>query len=204
MKQNRRRVAQTAVCLLAATALCTSSARAEFWSKLNPLTWFSSKSRPHTLIVTGNYTKSRLLAELIQYHNAQPILLISPRADGEGEVLYFLTSDGQATAIEAEKYMEFVDWLAPKRIVFLGDDRYVPPTYVEQVRARYPMVCIPSDDWSRNAEAAAKVFGLKKLSKRYSELASRVDVARPMPPSEAAPAAPSPVPAAAPPPAPVH
>jgi len=156
--------------------LGVSANAGSFWSKLNPFRYFSSKNKIHTLIITGNYSKSRLLAELIQVKSGQPILLISPTSTG-AEELYFLPKGSEAVAVEKAKYNKFVDWLHPRRIVFLGDGRYVPSEFVDMVRERYPVFQLTSDDWTKNAEAAAKLFGNRKLARRYAELLPKVEAA---------------------------
>ena len=121
--------------------------------------WFSGfgKRRVETLVVTGNYAKSRLLGELFQHQTKQPIVLISPE-DGGREQLFFLPSVPEAMAFEAAKFAEFVDFLHPNRVVFLGDSSFVPPTYIDQVRGRYPTVVLNSRDWMDNAKALGVVI----------------------------------------------
>ncbi len=182
--RRRIRVRAGLAAVLVLVGACSAPA-GSFWSKLNPLRYFSSKYKVHTLIVTGNYVKSRLLAELIQDKTGQPILLISPTSNGDNE-LYFLPKGSEAVPVEKAKYTEFVDWLQPKRVVFLGNARYVAPEFVNRLRDRYPVVQLTSDAWIKNAEAAARVFGSRKIARRYAELLPKVESAPPVP----APAAP--------------
>ena len=107
--------------------------------------WFS-KNKVETLVVTGNYSKARLLAELFQHETKQPILLLSP-TQGGGNELYFMPSGPEAMALESGQYVEFINFLQPRRIVFLGNARYTPETYVEQISDSYPTVVMASDNW---------------------------------------------------------
>lgn len=140
--------------------------------------WFSGfgKRRVETLVVTGNYAKSRLLGELFQHQTKQPIVLISPE-DGGREQLFFLPSVPEAMAFEAAKFAEFVDFLHPNRVVFLGDSSFVPPTYIDQVRGRYPTVVLNSRDWMDNAKALGVVIKDRGLAKRYSSYFEKLEAA---------------------------
>ncbi len=127
--------------------------------------WFS-KNRVESLIVTGNYANSRLLAEVLQQETKQPILLLSLSAQGNME-FYFMPSGTEAMALDPNKYVEFVDYLQPKQVVFLGDKQYTGESYVDMLRGRYPTVRVNSEDWQKNAEALALMFKRKKLPKKY-------------------------------------
>jgi len=133
-----------------------------------------AKNRVQSLIVTGNYAKSRLLAELVQYKTKQPILIISSTAAGETE-LYFMPSAPEAVVLEPSKYVEFVDFLKPERIVFVGDSDYMPARFKDQLRDRYPSVVVNSSDWSKNAEAMAGLFKHKKLPELYNKYLRQLD-----------------------------
>ena len=48
---------------------------------LNPFSWLKKKGpkRAETLVITGNYVKSRLLGELIQFKSEQTPVIIADR-----------------------------------------------------------------------------------------------------------------------------
>ncbi len=163
-------------------------------------------------MVSGNYAKPRLLAELAQKKTGQPIILISP-TDG-GEELFMLPATGEALAEQKGKFVEMIEWLHPKQVIFLGDSDYMPAQYVELVRSRFPVVVVSGEDWVKNAESLAATMHLGKwLPKRYTELLKILDeaiVRRPLtsmapapvaepelPEATAAPAAEEPAPAPA-------
>ncbi|NOY81468.1 MAG: hypothetical protein GXP31_10745 [Kiritimatiellaeota bacterium] len=178
----------------------TVTADAGLLSKLNVFRYFSKKSRVETLLITGNIARSRLLAEMIQFKTGQPVLLISPSASGEQ--LYFLPAADEAGAIETAKYVEFIDYLHPERIVFLGGPQYVPQQFVDQVKDRYPSLMVTGDDWTKNAEALGKIFRVRKLARRYAELLQQIEAAPTAPRTSSVPGAPSEPAAPLPPPPP--
>lgn len=154
--------------VLALVAACISANGAWF-------PWFG-KRRVETLVVTGNYAKSRLLAELFQYETKQPIVLISPEDYGR-EQLFFMPTVPEAMVFEPSKYAEFVDYLRPQRVVFLGDTSFVPQTYIDQVRGRYPTVVLNSRDWLDNAKAVGTLIKDKGLAKRYGSYFEKLEAA---------------------------
>lgn len=137
--------------------------------------WFGGR-RIETLLVTGNFAKSRLLAELFQRQTKQPILLISPEGSGKDQ-LYFLPSVPEAMALEPEKYAEWVDYLHPARIVILGDTAFVPQPYIDQIRGRFPTVVLNSRDWLDNAKALGSLIKDKGLARRYGTYFDKIDAA---------------------------
>lgn len=129
--------------------------------------WFP-KNRVDTLLVTGNYARSRLLAEVAQRQTRQPVLLVSPAAGG-GTELYFLPAAPEAMILETSRYVEFIDFLQPRRLVFLGDAGHVPPEFVDMLRARYATIVLNSADWKRNASELADMLNAKSIAKLYAE-----------------------------------
>jgi len=174
------------------------TSEAGFFSNLNVFRYFSKKARVDTLLITGNIARSRLLAEMIQFKTGQPVLVISPAATGEQ--LYFLPAKDEAGAIETAKYMEFIDYLHPRRVVILGGARYVPSDFADPVKDRYPTLLVAGEDWIKNAEALGKIFRIRKLPARYAELLQQIETApaapaSPLPGAPAEPVAPPPPPA---------
>lgn len=135
-------------------------------------TWnpFQSEGRvkAHTVILTGNYLQSRILAELAQYYKKQPVLLISPDSDGGSQVFYMPNST-EAKNIPAEEFMDLVNHIAPKRVIVLGGTDYVPRSFVDQIRAKYSMISLDSTDWSRNAASLGEIFEEKRLKSKFEE-----------------------------------
>lgn len=127
---------------------------------------WSSANRVESLIITGNYAKSRLLAELVQHKTKQPIVLISPLGTA-GVELFFLPSGPEAMTFGEEKYVEFIDFLHPGRIIILGNESYVPAAFVDKINDVYPTVMFKSSSWTKNAEALASVFEYDDLPEIY-------------------------------------
>ena len=171
---SRRIGLRRALGLALAAFFVSASTEAGLLSALNPFNWFSDEGRVETLMITGNYARSRLLAELAQVKTEQPVLLVSPAASG-GSDLFFLPAAPEAMEVEKAKYGEFVRFLQPERIVVLGDAGFVPPEFVDKVRDRYPTVILASEDWIDNAAALARILEVPKLTSRYIDLLAQLD-----------------------------
>lgn len=122
----------------------------------------SGRSRVHTLMFTGNYLDSRLLAELAQYKTKQPIIFVE--SDGAGEQLFLLPTFGsQAEQISKSDLLDVVAFLNPKRIAFLGDSSYVPAEYVGMLKEKFEVITFSSSDWSNNAQGLGMLLNQSRL-----------------------------------------
>ena len=160
------RTRQTLAALVAAAAfLLASNLQAGFSDLLEKIP-FWPRHWPETLIVTGNYAKPRLLAELTQRKTDLPVLLISE--EEQGDEIYYLPTEPEAMRIPARKYMEFVEvMMRPKRVVFLGGREYVDQAYVDKVQDNYSTIVISGRDWIKNARELGKLVGYGGLERQY-------------------------------------
>ena len=158
-------VSISGVCL----ALTTSAA---WW---NPVSWFKKKGpqRAETLVITGNFVKSRLLAELIQFKNKQPILLLP--TGNENETMFFLTPTEETLEVKKEDYLKFINFLNPKRILFLGNELYTPTNYVEPLKDILPVWSVTNNDWEKIALSVEELLKIKHLEYDYLVLLHQLD-----------------------------
>ena len=130
--------------------------------------WFSHNSRrtPKTLTVVGNYKTPRLMAETILSLTRQPYLLISQ----EGR--YFIVMSKEAQELPKEKLDHYINILNPKRLVILGDERYVTREQEMQLRKinlkRIPIVRIYGNNWTRIAEELDDMLNIGNLARNFN------------------------------------
>lgn len=134
----------------------------------------AGRVRSNTLILSGNYLHSRLLADLAQYYSKQPILLISPDVDGAYQ-LFYLPSDNTGTSVNADDFMTIVEYVNPKRIVVLGGDDFVPRKFTDLARSKYSVLILDSDDWSRNAATLGELLKADKLAISFKQYKSNLE-----------------------------
>lgn len=126
-----------------------------------------------TLIITGNYARSRLLAELIQVETKQPILLIPAKNHTK---IYFMPpkNRGEAVEIPEKELTNFIRFIDPRQVLVLGDDNYVPYKYRRMVNQFVPVWVIYGQDWERNAESIGKLMKQTSLAGDYRRLLSKL------------------------------
>ncbi len=120
-----------------------------------------------TLMITGNYAKSRLLTDLIQSRNSQPYIIVPKKA---GEKFYFVPATGDGLAIEDEKFTKFVKFLNPKNIIIIGDKTFVPEYFLNKIDKTQTYIRINNKFWDDIAASAGQILDLPGLAKDYKRL----------------------------------
>ncbi|MBP5300290.1 MAG: hypothetical protein J6Y80_02690 [Victivallales bacterium] len=146
----------------------------------------TARARVNTLLVTGNYLKPRLLCELAQYRSKQPILLVqNDQASLEGTPrLFYLPGSGsrEGEEISATQFNEFLTFLNPKVVVFVGNlDEDYPADFVNQARENFRVLTVSSNDWDKNAQLLGEVMRLPRLARDYREQLDRFEAAKIIP-----------------------
>ncbi|MBQ7650613.1 MAG: hypothetical protein IJS15_06615 [Victivallales bacterium] len=134
----------------------------------------NGRVKASSLMITGNYVDSRLLAELAQHYSKQPLLVISPDVDG-GYQLFFIPTSNEATAIRPDEFAEIIKYINPKRIIVIGNDSFVPMKFVDQARTDYAIISLDSDNWSKNAAALGELLKIEKLPALFEEYRKNIN-----------------------------
>ena len=154
----------TLCAVLFTTANCV---KADFWRWTRPFRGPDQKIQ--TLIVTGNYSESRLLAELIQTENRQPILLV-PAANSDK--IFFMPPQRRSKALQVpyNELTNFINFIGAKQIIILGNEKYVSQKYTEKIKANQIVWRISGDNWKKVAASIGKLLNLTNLSSDYNDL----------------------------------
>lgn len=131
------------------------------------------RTRAHTLMITGNYMNSRLLCDLAQYKTKQPILLFSLDAD-QSQQIFFMPASSKVQQINADEFVDIVSFINPKRIVVVGGNDYVPQSFIDQVRSKFPVMIFNSEDWSQNARMLGELLNQRGLLKEFDDSKERL------------------------------
>mgnify|MGYP001148196547 CR=1 FL=1 len=154
----------TKFALLSVLAMfCAAVADAAPWMSLGP------KRQIETIIITGNYKSPRLLAELIQNESRQPYILLPDAARGDHR-FYFCPPKSNSREIPEAYFNDFIRTAGPKRILILGDERYVPRRFEDMLDKAIPVVRISGSNWFRVAEEVMFLLNLNHLDKNYKRL----------------------------------
>ena len=148
-------------------ALLSAVASAAPWMSLGP------KRELQTLVITGNYKSPRLLAELIQSESRQPYMLLPDPARGDNRI-YFVPPKSDALEVREADFNDFIRTANPKRIIILGDERYVPRRYEDMLDKVIPVVRITGANWVRIAEELTFMLNLNHLDRNYKNLREKM------------------------------
>ncbi len=139
---------------------------------VSALTWNPFKGagrvKNSDLLLVGNVVPARLLADLAQWYTKQPVLLISPDADGESRV-YYAPAASRATAVEKEKFLEVVDFINPNRVIVIGGEDIVDKEFVNLVSEKYKVLVLDSGNWGNNASALGELLDVAPLRSKFDE-----------------------------------
>jgi hypothetical protein len=130
--------------------------------------------RVESLIITGNFIKSRILAELVQDEINQPVLLLP--TGNEDDVCYYLPPKGQALEVEAKDFISFVEFLQPRKVLFLGNAQYAAPAYHDALLQHSIVTwAVTNDDWEQIANSVGETMKIKNLYFDYLVLLNQID-----------------------------
>lgn len=147
------------IALIALVAVCSAVAYAAPWMSHN------SRRAPKSLIVVGNYRTPRLMAATIKALTSQPYLIITK--DGR----YFMALSKVTVPLNPEKLDVYINQLNPRRLVIIGDERFVTLAQEQKLRSinlkRIPIVRIYGGDWGRIAEELDDLLNIGNLSREF-------------------------------------
>ena len=144
-------------------------ANAGFWDWSRP--YQGPSKEVTTLVVTGNYTKARVLAELIQGETSQPILLIT----SAGGKLFFMPGKGPCLEVQDADFSKFVKILNAKQVLILGDTRYVPESYTRRMDSKQTVIRVDNKDWYQIAVTVGKILDKTYLAAKFKKLSDEID-----------------------------
>ena len=131
-----------------------------------------------TLVVTANYKNPRLMAELILNESRQPYLLL-PTPQSKLQKIIFVQPKGPALEIAPGKLKQYLSFLNPRRIVVLGDERYVSDQfvgeYLKKLETPIPVVRVEGNDWNRIAEETTYLLSLSHLGDNFKRLRQEME-----------------------------
>ena len=129
--------------------------------------WMSRNHRvPQSLIVVSNYKVPRLLAATIKGLTSQPYVIIT------ADQRYFVALRKATVEIKGSDFGARINKLAPKRIIIIGDERYVSREQENFMRKqlnlkRIPIVRIYGGDWGRVAEELDDMLNIGNLAREF-------------------------------------
>ncbi|OGV53467.1 MAG: hypothetical protein A2X45_24340 [Lentisphaerae bacterium GWF2_50_93] len=124
-----------------------------------------------TLVITGNYTKARVLAELVQGETKQPIILLT----SENGKIFFMPANGPCLEVQDAEFTNFIKFMHPKQIIILGDSRYVPESYTKRIDPTQTTIRVDNKDWYQVAVTVGKILDKTYLASNFKKLSDEID-----------------------------
>lgn len=170
MRKNNRNKSLVFTLLLAAITLTG-------FAEDGPLSFLTPYKGPEkdviNLIITGNYVKSKMMAELIQNENKQPFILV-PSVDKD--FVWFCPSRvKKPLQISKKNFGRFLKFVNPEQIVVLGDKRYVSKEYLKMIDPAQTVWVVRNNDWNKIAESVSKLLYLSNLKSDFKRLSEEYD-----------------------------
>ncbi|HOK04806.1 MAG TPA: hypothetical protein P5270_01565 [Victivallales bacterium] len=151
--------------LLSVVMILSSTMIVSAWDWMTPFKRPSKDIR--TLIMVGNYTKQRILAELIQQETSQPILLLPAMPGGK---IFFMPAKKEALEIENAKFTDFVKFTKPERILIIGDGGAVTQSYIDRIDPYQTKILVYNKNMEQAAIEIGKILDLTDLADDFAKL----------------------------------
>lgn len=124
------------------------------------------------LLVTGNYSESRILAELIQKNNGQPMLLVPFASANSSQDIFFVPpkKSGKELRVPYTEMTNFINFVNPKMVLVIGGPNYVPDAYYKMISDNRPIVRVNGADWYKVADTIGSMLNLSNVPGDYKKL----------------------------------
>jgi len=139
------------------------------------ISWVDAERKDiSTIIITSNYYKSRLLADLVQNRTGQPYILVPTDPSGK---IFFCGNNADIPDLEIHpsNFMQFLTFINPKRIILLGDKTYVRPQYRKQIQKYFIPWNIDNVNWDVNSERIGAFFMDSTIPTEYREIKTKLE-----------------------------
>jgi len=149
--------------LFTAFALFSMDTSAGFWNWWSGASYKGNKNDIETLIITGNYTKPRFLADAVMKETRQPYILIP--CTGQNKI-FFCPADGSEMELRECDMPGFINFIHPENIIILGTKEYIPAKYFSFLSGRHKIYMM-GNDWAADAASIQKFMGTSNLCSEY-------------------------------------
>ena len=158
--------------LVVASAMCWgTTSYAGYWDWSQPYT--APSKNIETLVITANYVRPRMLADLIQREIKQPYILLPARGDTK---IFFCPARGKQSLEIAElELSKFIKFLNPRQIIVLGDTRYVSDKFIRMIDPRQTVWIVSNTNWQLASESIAKFLDIPNISYDFKMLCTQYD-----------------------------
>ena len=123
-----------------------------------------------TIMVTGNYKSTRLLADMVQNENHQPYILLPDPRTGDSRIFFCPPPPAASIQVPEARLNEFIRTANPRRIVIFGGEQYVPASFERALDGTRPVIRTTGRDWNRIADEVTFILNLSHVDRNYRKL----------------------------------
>ena len=131
----------------------------------------NNKDNVDTIIVASTDYESRALAEHLQ-HRSRQLMMILPN-NGDSRV-YVGGPEQQIMHIDDSRFSQFIDFVSPKNVIVLGNEIYVPKTYLNNIHKSVNTYVLDDKDWRLIAWQLEDLTGYRGLADDYISTLDRL------------------------------
>lgn len=121
------------------------------------------------LIITANYQSCAILAAIAREEKAVPCILLPAAGDKKGKIWFIPARNSGIISIAEKDLGKFLSFLAPGRIVILGDELIVPERCRPLSTYECPVTSLLSNSWRYNALVLGNLFSIDDMQEMYEE-----------------------------------
>ena len=121
------------------------------------------------LVITANYQSCAILAAIARQEKGIPCILLPAAGDKKGKIWFIPARNSGIIAIAEKDLGKFLSFLAPGRIVILGDELIVPEKCRPLPTSDRPVTALLSNSWHYNALVLGNLFSIEDMQKMYTE-----------------------------------
>ena len=121
------------------------------------------------LIITANYRSCVILAEIARREKAVPYILLPALGEDKGRIHFIPARKKDIFSVPAKELGKFIAFLAPDRILVLGDELMVPRTFRPLSTPERLCLNIVSGNWKFNAASLGNYLMIEDMDKLYQE-----------------------------------
>lgn len=142
-----------------------------FAGTISGCTLYDPRKDISTVVITGNYQEPRLMADLIQNETKQPYILLPNALDPR--IFFVPAKNAKANTpieIAPRDFANFLRTVSPKKILILGDARYVPQQYQDVIDRGLTVERVSNNNWIELAKTVQDNMNLNNLASDYKRL----------------------------------
>lgn len=124
------------------------------------------------LIITANYRSSVILAEIARQEKGVPYILLPALGEEKGKIHFIPARKKDIFPVPAKELGRFIAFLAPERILVLGDDLMVPRTFRPLSTRETPCINISSSNWKFNSLTLGNFLLIEDMPQLYEKACS--------------------------------